>query len=646
MELRILGPIEVWNAGREADIGPGRQRAVLGAMLVDPERPVSLETLVDRVWGDAPPNGVRSVVYTYVARLRRALAQASEGQPELVGLSKSSAGYRLEANPEAVDLYRFRQLVKEGRRSDLADPRRSALLQQALSLWRGDALSGMNGDWASRVSRTLRQLHTEALTQWADVELRLGHCVAVLGELRAALLLDPQSEQLGERLMRALHLDGRSVDALEYYQVLRQHLAQDLGVDPSPRLQALYESILRGEQSGPRPGHAEQAELLAHHPAGVVLRPRMLPLDLPDFTGRAAELRRITPILTRYHVASRAAAPPAILISGAAGMGKTALAVHAAHSVEHEFPDGLLFAGLRGSTRHPADPFSVLGRLLRALGQAPSAVPEDPDERAEVYHALVVNRRLLVVLDDALDDEQVQPLLPGGTDCVTLVTTRNWLGVPPGADVLELAELPEQDGLALLARLIGAQRVEREPAAAVAIVGYCSGLPLAIRAAAARLAARPHRSLSWYEARLSDENRRLDELAHGSLSVRARLASSYDSLPSDARELLRCLGDLPTSEFDGYMACPILGKDFRTVEDACEQLVEAYFLSVVEESAGDQPTRFRLDGLQRAFARGIGEFQAPGVGIPGPFKILSSPSTTSVFDTHGEELTDQRRWTR
>ncbi len=602
MELRILGPIELWTGGAEADIGPARQRGVLGALLVDPERPVSLESLVDRVWGDTPPVGVRNVVHTYVTRLRRALARASEGMTEPVGLARSTAGYRLEVDPEAVDLVRFRRLLKEGQRLELGDPRRSAVLQEALGLWRGDALSGMQSDWASRVRETLRQLHGEALSQWADSELRLGRPAAVLADLRAALLSDPLSEQLGERLMRALHLDGRSVDALEHYQTLRRQIADELGADPSPRVQELYEAILRGEQVDQGP--AGLATVRSVETQGNTLVPRMLPLDLPDFTGRGGELAFVQAALTNRSVPS----PSAVLIVGGGGVGKTALAVRVAHLIQYAFPDGQLYASLRGSGGHPADPFSVLGRLLRALGMLPDTIPEDPDERAEVYRSLLADRQSLVILDDARDDDQVQSLLPGsaaGTGSAVLVTTRSRLFTPLGAGVLELTGLPRGEGLELLARLIGGERVEREPAAAAAVVGYCGGLPLAIRAAAARLTARPHWTLSRYVERLSDETRRLDELTHGSLSVRARFTASYESLPSDAREVLRCLADLPTSEFDGHVACPVLGKDFRTVEDACEQLVEAHLLHVVEEPAADQPTRFRLDGLQRAFARGI-----------------------------------------
>lgn len=606
MEIRILGSIELWTGSALADIGPARQRSILGALLVDPERPVPLESLVDRVWGDRPPAGVRNVVHTYVTRLRRALARASAELPEPIGLVRSPAGYLVSTDPGAVDLVRFRRLLKDAQQETLGDQERSVLLHQALTLWRGDALGGMHSDWAARVRETLRQLHHEALSQWADTEIRLERPAAVLAELRAALLTDPLSEQLGERLMLALYLEGRSVDALEHYQSMRGLIAKELGTDPSRRVQQLYETILRGEAAAPAPMPERSAEphgggthsVPARPPSAV---PHMLPLDLPDFTGRERELDLVQRTLTH----PSATQPPAVLVVGGGGVGKTALAVRLGHRLQSAFPEGQLYAALRGSGARPADPHAILGRLLRALGTDPDEIPADPDERAEVYRLALAGRRLLITLDDAFDDEQVQPLLPGSGDSAVLLTSRGRLSTPLGARVLNLAELPHGHSVRLLARLLGGERITQEPAAAAAIARYCGGLPLALRAAAVRLNARPHWSLRRYADRLSDEGRRLDELTHSSLSVRASFTASYNALPDDAREVLRCLADLTVSEFDADLACPVLGKDFATVEDACEQLVEAHFLTVAEPAVADLPTRYRLDGLQRSFAAGL-----------------------------------------
>lgn len=608
MELRILGSIELWTGSSLADIGPARQRSILGALLVDPERPVPLESLVDRVWGDRPPAGVRNVVHTYVTRLRRAFAQASPELPEPIGLVRSPTGYLISTDLGAVDLVRFRRLLKSAQREGLGDQERSTLLQQALHMWRGDALGGMHSDWAARARETLRQLHHEALSQWADAEIRLKRPGAVLAELRAALLTDPLSEQLCERLMLALYMEGRSVDALEYYQSMRRLIAKELGTDPSRRLQRLYETILRGEPADSAPSPERSGD---PHPAGThqllapswptPVVPRMLPLDLPDFTGRERELDVIQRTLTR----PTASQPAAVLLVGGGGVGKTALAVRLGHRQRSDFPDGQLYAALRGSGARPADPHAVQGRLLRALGTDPDRIPADPDERAEVYRLALAGRQLLLTLDDAVDDEQVQPLLPGNGDSAVLITSRGRLSTPLGARILQLAGLPHGHSVRLLAQMVGTERVNREPAAAAAIARYCCGLPLALRAAAVRLNTRPHWSLHRYAERLSDEDTRLDELAHSSLSVRGSFTASYNALPEDAREALRCLADLTVPEFDAHLACPVLGKDFATVEDACEQLVEAHFLTVAESAVAGLPTRYRLDGLQRSFAHGL-----------------------------------------
>ena len=608
MELRILGSIELWTGSSPADIGPARQRSILGALLVDPERPVPLESLVDRVWGDDPPAGVRNVVHTYITRLRRALAQATAGQSDLIGLVRSPVGYLVSTDPGAVDLVRFRRLLRSAQREGVGDQERSTLLQQARQLWRGDALGGMHSDWASRVRETLRQLHHEALSQWADAEIRLGRPGPVIPELRAALLTDPLSEQLCERLMLALYLEGRSVDALERYQSMRRLIAKELGTYPSRQLQRLYERILRGDtadlvlplaRNGDPDGAGADRLTVSSRPAPAA--PRMLPLDLPDFTGRERELDVVQQTLTR----PTAAQPAVVLLGGGGGVGKSALAAHLGHRLQAAFPDGQLHAALRGSRGCPADPHAVQGRLLRALGTDPGWIPADPDERTEVYRLALGGRRQLLILDDAVDDEQVRPLLPGSGGTAVLITSRGRLSTPPGARVLQLAGLSHEDSLRLLARMLGTERVGREPAAAAAIAHYCGGLPLALRTASARLNTRPHWSLRRYAERLSDEARRLDELTHSSLSVRDSFTASYNVLPADAREALRSLAELSVPEFDAQLACLLLGKDFAAVEDACEQLVEAHFLTVAEDAAADCPIVYRLHGLQRSFAYGL-----------------------------------------
>ncbi|WP_158243942.1 AfsR/SARP family transcriptional regulator [Mycobacterium sp. 4858] len=613
MELRILGSIELWTGSSLANIGPARQRSILGALLVDAGRPVPLESLVDRVWGDRPPAEVRNVVYTYVTRLRRALAQASAALPEPISLVRSPAGYLVSTDLGAVDLVRFRRLLKSSQQEGVDDQERSTLLQQALKMWRGDALVGMHSEWADGVRQTLRQLHSEALCQWADAEIRLGRPSAVLAELRNAMLNDPLSEQLCERLVLALYIEGRTVDALERYESIRQLIAKELGTDPSRRLQQLYQTILRGEAVDPTPAPERSGDLRSAETHQVVevsrptlVVPQMLPLDLPDFIGRAGELDVAERALTR----PTASQPPVVLVVGGGGVGKTALAVRLGHRHRSAFPDGQLYAALRRSGAHPADPYAVQGRLLRALGTDHDRIPTDPDERSEVYQLALAGRRLLLILDDAVDDDQVQPLLPSSRATAVLITSRGWLSARPGACVIQLTALPPGDSVRLLTHVLGKERVNREPAAAAAVARYCGGLPLARRAAAVRLNIPPPWSLRRYAERLREGARRLDELAHSSLSVRACFMASYETLPADAREALRCLADLTVAEFDANLACQWLGKDFTAVEDTCEKLVETHFLTVAESAVAQHHTRYRLDGLQRSFARGLRDDRA------------------------------------
>jgi DNA-binding SARP family transcriptional activator len=600
MEFRILGPIGARANGVNVDIGPARQRSILGSLLVEPERPASLEALVDRVWGDEPPNGVRGLVHTYITRLRRALAGAVQGEDLPVVLARTSSGYQLDIDPGDVDLSRFNRLVQQARRADAA--RRSALLEQALRTWHGEALTGMTSDWAERLRENLRQAKTEALTQWADSELLLGRPATTVPDLRAALLADPMSEPLTERLMRALYVDGRSVDALEQYHELRGLIADQFGADPSLRLQELYETVLRGDRLDLAPlGDGSVAGGPHRVPAtGSALEPpQLLPTGLPDFTGRDFELACSRRALT----VSQPDTSPALLVVGGGGIGKTALAVHTARRLIPGFPDGQLYVDLLGSTPRPADPQAVLARLLRALGADAAAQAEDHQERVEAYRASLVGKRVLVVLDDVADDTQLASLLPKTPGVAVLMTSRRRLGSPVGATVIHLKELPDRDATTLLAKIIGPARMRADHASASALVQLCAGLPLAVRAAGTKLASRPHWPISRFVARIADESRRLDELAHGSLDVRASLTASYNALPQAARRLLCQLGRLPSAEFDARVAWPSLGGDFETVEDACEELVDAHLLDLAEDWDTDGRVRYRLSGLQRAYAR-------------------------------------------
>lgn len=617
--------------GQSVDLGPARQRGILAALLVEPERPTSIESLIDRVWGDAPPGAVRSVVYTYVTRLRRVLADATDPTDTPVTVHRDTVGYLLGIQPELVDLASFRSLLARARAAEADDPRRAELLGRALRLWRGEALAGLNSDWAQRLRSTLLQLKHEVLAEWVDAEVHAGRGASVLAVLRQALLEEPLAEPLHERLIQVLYANGQVAEALRQYERVRRIIAEELGTDPGTGLRELHRLMLQGcplgmsgEQLGADRGpsfrpratpvrrpEAQPAPASASAPGGSATGsvvpggpgvrrstgPDLLPMDLADFGGRNSEIDWLRLVMTP----PTAGLPPTAVITGGAGVGKTALAVRAAHSLRDEFPDGRLFVHLRGTCDRPAEPGAVLTRLLRALGFPPSGIPEDLDEAAELYRNWMSGRRVLVVLDDAASEEQVEPLLPGGDGCRVLMTSRVRLGTQNGARLRVLGELSEEQSVKLLARIAGWQRVHDEREAAVQLARYCGGLPLALRAVANRLVSRPHWTLREVLARIEDEERRLDELAYGSLDLRTSLEPTFNRLDATASRLFQYLGETARDGLDLRVA-PVLGLAPAEAQDALEQLVGMHLI-YVEGRDGAGRIRYRMHDLHRLYAR-------------------------------------------
>lgn len=634
IEFRLIGPVELWVEQRRVDLGPARQRGILAALLVEPERATSIQLLIDRVWGDSPPGDARGVIYTYIARLRRLLADATEHTGTPVSVHRDPAGYRIDIGPDMVDLFRFRRLLERARTAPADDPRRRDWLSQALALWRGDALAGLNSDWAERFRESLLPQKYEALTEWADTELGLGRTDSVVGPLRQALLEAPLSEPLHERLLYALYSGGRRAEALNQYEYMRRTLASELGADPGPGLQSMQHLMLQGKPltslycpvavgagrpevrhegsgapSGTGPSAADALPgVPAQRPgeaapvpaAPVTSGPDLLPMGYADFCGRDQETEWVCAELT----SDATGMAPLVAISGGPGVGKSALAINTGHRLRRSFPDGRLYVDLRGSGTRPADPRDVLGRLLRALGTDAAAIPESLDERAEVYRNRLTGCRVLVVLDDARDEEQVQPLLPGGPGCAVMVTSRTLLSGLAGARFTLLRELLPAQGVEMLARIVGRARVQREQQAAVGLARYCCGLPLTLRAVANRLISHPHWTLHRMLERISDEDHRLDELAYGTLDLRASLELSYRRLTPAASRLLRRLGTVHGGAGQTLVPGPDLGPADAAYADAFDQLVDHHFLQVAgQDSAGR--ILYRLQDLHRIYARAV-----------------------------------------
>lgn len=546
MRVRLLGPVELCDGHGPVPVGP-RARAVLAALALEAGRPVSVERLAAAVWPGTPPATATTQIQGCVSALRRALG------PARGLLVTSSPGYLLALDEDGVDALDFARRVRlartAARRGD--DERAALLLREALDLWRGRALEGVPGLYAEAAQ--LEEQRLLALEQRVEADLARGRAGELVPELTALCAAHPLRERFHGQLMTALFRSGRRPAALEVYRRLREALVAELGLEPGPELRRIQRDVL---------ARSEPAETT-------------LPHDPADFTGRAAETQRVAEAVT-------SAALPLVVISGRPGVGTTALATHAAHQLRRRFPDGCLYVDLHFT----AAPLEALGRLLRMLGVA--APPPGLAERAELYRARTQGRRLLVVLNDASSERQVLPLLPGDGGPGVLVTGRSRLSALPGAVHVELEPLPPEDALELLARIAGRARVAAEPEAARRLVELCDRLPLAVRAAAARLAGKPHWRLADLVFRLADEDRRLSELAHGDLDVRPGLAASHARLSPRARRAFARLAD---GSFDR-----------GEPDDLLEELVDARLLEVVRcEDSGRMC--FRPPGLVRCFAR-------------------------------------------
>jgi DNA-binding SARP family transcriptional activator len=498
VEFGILGPLQVVAGVRPVVLGAAKLRATLAVLLIHANQFMSLDRLVDELWEDRPPNSAAKLVPQYVSHLRRSLQPDWDRQPQAGELLETRPrGYLLHVEGDALDADRFRAMVERSRclvRSNAVQAA-AAGLRQALDLWRGVALADVpHTPSVAAEAVQLEELRVAAVEDRIEAELAVGRHTELICELSALVRRYPLQERLRSQLMLALYRSGRQAEALQAYQAARQVLLEELGIEPGPGLRQLQQAILSGDPA--LEPATDRVRVAAAIPSAQV-PPAQLPADVADFTGRRRHLRQLHQLLA---ASQHTTALSISAIVGGAGTGKTALAVHWAHQVRHRFGDGQLYVDLRGATpTAPVRPIQALTNLLRGLGVAASDVPDELDQAAALYRTLLADRRVLVVLDDTRDTDQLRPLLPGSPDCLVLVTSRDQLAglvAQQGARRLTLDVLTPAEAKTLLARVLGDQRVRTEPTATAELIRACGRLPLALRTAAADLAGQPRRSIA------------------------------------------------------------------------------------------------------------------------------------------------------
>ena len=569
--MDILGPLKVSRDGVALSSPPGRVGILLAILAMAPGEAVGVDVLAGRIWGESLPERIRGSLQNLVARLRRLV-----GPGAIVTVTN---GYSLNIDPGHVDLVRFRQLVAEAAAADDPDKTRT-VLGEALHLWRGEPLADMRSEVLERdLVPSLIEERLAVQQRRLDLDLAAGQYDMAIVELRELTGQYPLRESLWCQLITAMAGAGRRAEAIQVYHEVRTRLAEELGVEPSSDLQHRYQRLLQIDESTTA---ARENPLSTVSPTGQGIDPRMarneLPGDIPDFAGRRAELRQLLDALPSGRESDAAVAISAI--DGMASIGKTALAVHAAHRLADHYPDGQLFLDLHGYApgREPVGPATALETLLRSVGVPAELIPDATAERAALWRAQLAARRVLLVLDNAAATAQVRPLLPGGRGCLVLITSRRRLTDLDTAHTLSLDVFPSSDATMLFASLVGDKRARAEPDAVTDVVNLCGHLPLAIRVAGGRLRSRPSWTVAYLAERLREGQPELDELATGDRSVVIAFSLSYEQLAPDQQRLFRLLGLFPGTIIDSYLAAAAADISLSHADRLLEGLVDVHLL--------------------------------------------------------------------
>ncbi|MFJ9897542.1 AfsR/SARP family transcriptional regulator [Streptomyces sp. NPDC091280] len=615
VRFAVLGPVRAWRGGHELDLGSPQQRAVLAALLLRRGRAVALAELLDAVWGEEQPAAAVSVLRTYVSRLRKVIEPGRDADGTRRMVVSVGDGYLIRLPADGLDLTVFEQLVTRARTLRDAGELSAAaeLLRAALDGWQGTALAGLPGPLAESEGSRLNEERLATLETWLDVEVARGRHGEVVAELIALTGKYPLREQLCRLLMLALYRSGRQAEALAAYRETRATLVAELGIEPGAPLQDLHDRILAADAtlaaSRPErpaaPEGPEGPDALSAPAAPAVVpaaRPAQLPADLPAFVGRCAELDRARALL-----AEQDEPPSSVVISsigGMAGIGKTTLAVHWAHQMTDRFPDGQLYVNLRGfdPTGSLVTPDEAIRTFLGALGVPPPRIPAGLDAQTALYRSMLAQRRMLVLLDNARDTDQVRPLLPGSPGCLVIVTSRNQLTglvVGEGAHPLPLDQLTPAEAHDLLAARLGADRPAAEPRATEEIITWCARLPLALAIVAAHAVAHPGFPLSAIAKELRDSHGSLDAFASGddiTTDVRAVFSWSYKAVSAPAARLFRLLGLHSGPDISAPAAAALAGLPLREARGLLVELTRANLLTE------HFPGRHALHDLLRVYA--------------------------------------------
>lgn len=593
MYFRVLGPLEVTHDAKSLPLAP-RQRVVLSMLLLEPNRVVAVDRLVDAVWNSGPPSTAREQIQICVSAIRRTLAGA--GLPDAI--VTRAPGYAIRCTREHLDLLAFEDLVATGRqavgqgRHDVA----AASFEQALALWRGAPLAGVASTLVQSIGVPLAERRLAVLEEYMAAQLLLDRQHELIGDLLELVAANPFRERLRAQLMTALHRAGRRAEALQTYRTGRELLVDKLGLEPGEELRRVERAVL-ADDATTVPGAAAPAPEIRQQPYVV---PRLLPADIGDFAGHAADIEHVRAALVELP-RTGCRAVRVVAVAGRPWIGKTTFAVHAAHHLSDEFADGQLFVRLTDGTGRALPTGAVLERFLRALGVTDSAVPEGTDEKAELFRGLLADRRVLVVLDDVASERQVRPLLPGNPECAVIVTSRARLAGLAGATRVDIGPLTEPESVTMLTGMLGPDRADAETPDVTALARACAGEPLALRLAGARLTARPHWPVATLVTRLSDDERLLLELSHGGHDLVGAITDLYERLDPAAQRLMRRISLLGRTGFGAWMCAPLLDMPDEQADEALAELVDAGLLDI--ERGTDGQVLFHLRGLLWTFAR-------------------------------------------